>query len=67
MPIKASLSLDEARRLTLQSQGFGLPEARCQGPAALKKCLLNLGVLQIDSVNVLVRAHYLPVFSRFGI
>lgn len=66
MPNKESFSLKEARWLALQAQGFGRPCGRCPGPEGLKKCLLNLGVLQIDSVNVLVRAHYLPAFSRHG-
>lgn len=67
MSNKESFSLKEVRWLALQAQGFGRPCGRCPGPDGLKKCLQNLGVLQIDSVNVLVRAHYLPAFSRHGV
>jgi len=63
MPL--SLSLPEARHLALAAQGFtagsGAPK-----PATVKKLIERLGVLQIDSVNALVRAHYLPLFSRLG-
>jgi uncharacterized protein YcaQ len=42
-----------------------------QPPATIKAAQLNrmierLGVLQIDSVNAVVRSHYLPLFSRLG-
>ena len=59
-----SLSLKQARRLALSAQGFGKPQAAT--PAALKRMLQRLGVVQIDSVNALVRSHYLPLFSRLG-
>ncbi len=36
------------------------------GAAQLRKGVEQLGVLQIDSVNILVRAQYLPLFSRLG-
>ena len=58
------LSADEARRLALGAQGFAEPR-RADG-RALSRVLARTGLLQIDSVNVLQRAHYLPVFSRIG-
>lgn len=62
-----SFSLKQARRLALAAQGF----SGRQSPAPVKSGQLNrlierLGVLQIDSVNALVRSHYLPLFSRLG-
>ena len=62
-----TLSLREARRITLAAQGFGAP--RSSEPASrrdLKAMIGKLGVLQIDSVNVIARAHTLPGFSRLG-
>ena len=61
------MSLKEARRIALAAQGF----ARTRPAAAVStgrmlgvtRCL---GLHQIDSVNVLARAHYLPLFSRLG-
>ncbi|MHC6224657.1 winged helix-turn-helix domain-containing protein [Pseudomonas sp. X10] len=61
-----SLSLAQARRLALSAQGFGAASANPSAPGALKRMLMRLGVLQIDSVNALVRSHYLPLFSRLG-
>ncbi|MDX6326767.1 MAG: uncharacterized protein QOK15_3121 [Nocardioidaceae bacterium] len=62
----ASLSAAEARRVTLAAQGFlDRPHTR---PTArtLMRTVGRTGVLQIDSVNVLQRAHYMPLFSRMG-
>ncbi|WP_288434657.1 crosslink repair DNA glycosylase YcaQ family protein [uncultured Pseudomonas sp.] len=61
-----SLSLREARRLALRAQGFGNQPRGGAGPAALYRQAARLNVLQIDSVNALVRSHYLPLFSRLG-
>jgi uncharacterized protein YcaQ len=66
--LKAELSAAEARRIALTAQGFNAsrrPEG--VGAAQLRKAIGRLGLLQIDSVNVLVRAHYLPLFSRLGL
>ncbi|MGV9005787.1 MAG: winged helix-turn-helix domain-containing protein [Brevundimonas sp.] len=60
------LSAAQARRIALAAQGFG--PARPESPSArhLRKTARDLGVIQIDSVNVVSRTHYLPAFSRLG-
>lgn len=67
MPATLSFTLKQARRLALAAQGFDgrLPSASVQ-PSRLNRLIERLGVLQIDSVNALVRSHYLPLFSRLG-
>lgn len=67
MPATLSFTLKQARRLALAAQGFDgrSPPASVQ-PSRLNRLIERLGVLQIDSVNALVRSHYLPLFSRLG-
>jgi uncharacterized protein YcaQ len=55
-----------ARRIALAAQGFGARRPDKPGPAHLLRNLGRLHLHQIDSVNVLARAHYLPAFSRLG-
>lgn len=62
----ATLSLSQARRLALAAQGFNRPARAAAKPARLNQLLEQLGVVQIDSVNAVVRSHYLPLFSRLG-
>jgi uncharacterized protein YcaQ len=62
-----SLSLRQARRIALSAQGFtdpapaGAPDVR-----HLRRVIRRVGLLQMDSVNVLMRAHYMPLYSRLG-
>ncbi|MGH7706907.1 MAG: winged helix-turn-helix domain-containing protein [Vulcanimicrobiaceae bacterium] len=60
------LSIDQARRIALAAQGFGRPMTTTVDRAQTARIARRLGCLQIDSVNVLVRAHYLPLYSRCG-
>ena len=60
------LSLAEARQIALAAQGFGGPRPERVTAARWLKTVDQLSLHQIDSVNVLVRAHYLPAFSRLG-
>lgn len=50
----------------LRAQGFGVRPGRPPGARALLAAVRRLGLLQVDSVNVVARAHYLPLFSRLG-
>ncbi len=60
-----TLSLPEARRLAVASQGFG-PRPATPSVGHLRKLAARLHAFQIDSVNVLARAHYVPAFARLG-
>jgi uncharacterized protein len=55
-----------ARRIALGAQGFGVPRPENPGRRHVLSLADRLGLFQIDSVNVLARAHYLPAFSRLG-
>jgi uncharacterized protein YcaQ len=65
--MKDKLTAGEARRIALAAQGFGQPRPEGEvGKRQLVKLVERLGVVQIDSVNVVSRTHYLPAFSRLG-
>ena len=62
-----SLSLSEARRIALAAQAFDRP--RPAGPVNaghLRRLLRQIGLLQIDSVSIVLPAHYQVPFSRLG-
>jgi uncharacterized protein YcaQ len=61
-----SLSRSQARRIALAAQGFLDAPHATPTMATLNRTVRRTGVLQIDSVNVLQRAHYVPLFSRVG-
>ncbi len=61
-----SLSRAQARRVALVAQGFRDPRHTVPTMRTFSRTLARTGVLQVDSVNVLQRAHYMPLFSRMG-
>src|SRR5260370_19117878 len=63
---RRTLSIEEARRAVLWGQGFGNRSSNRITQRHLVTILKRVGMLQIDSVNVLMRAHYFPLFSRLG-
>lgn len=64
--MKESLSIAEARRIALAAQGFAQPRPAVVGTRQLNLAITRMATLQIDSVNVFARSHYLPLFSRLG-
>ena len=68
MTVPDSLSAAQARRIALAAQGFVDP---APGGAAdmrhLRRVLRRLHLIQMDSVNVLRRAHFMPLYSRLGL
>ena len=61
-----TLSPKTARRIALSAQGFGRTLPAAPGRKQVRDLARRLGVIQIDSVNVVTRTHYLPAFSRLG-
>jgi len=60
------LSPKIARRIALAAQGFCRTSPAAPGRTHVRDVVKRLGVVQIDSVNVVTRTHYLPAFSRLG-
>ena len=60
------IGLPLARRIALAAQGFGAKRPDAPGEVQLRRTVDRLHLFQIDSVNVLARAHYLPAYSRLG-
>jgi len=66
VPSPTAFSQAQARRIALVAQGFRDPRHTTPTMRTFTRTLARTGVLQVDSVNVLQRAHYMPLFSRMG-
>jgi uncharacterized protein YcaQ len=66
LPAAPTISAAQARRIALAAQGFGRPASPSVGTRQLNIAIEQLNLLQIDSVNVFERSHYLPLFARLG-
>ncbi len=67
MPVMESLSLQQARRIALGAQGLARPRPSGRVDRRhVRRVLGHVACIQIDSVNVLVRAQEMPLFARLG-
>jgi uncharacterized protein len=67
-PMPTRLTKSQARRIALAAQGFGVarPAPGTATARHIQRVIDTIAIVQIDSVNVLSRSHYLPFFSRLG-
>ena len=62
-----SISADQARRIALHAQGFGAKDRSTPvNRGHLRRLMRRLGIIQLDSVPVIIRTQYMPAFSRLG-
>ena len=64
-----NLTQAQARRIAIVAQGLAAPRP-APGQATMRhvqRVIDRVGIIQIDSVNVLTRSQYLPFFSRLGL
>ena len=54
----------ESRRILLAAQGLATPPATRSGPVSVQRLIERLGFVQVDSINVLERAHHLILQTR---
>ena len=67
LPSQTEISRDSARRIALAAQGFATPRPTGRiDRRHLRRVIDSVGLIQIDSVNVLVRSQEMPLFSRLG-
>ncbi|MCC9624629.1 winged helix DNA-binding domain-containing protein [Thalassospira sp. MA62] len=62
-----AISAKQARNLALVGQGFESNSDRPVTKRRILKTIRQTNMIQVDSVNVLTRAHYMPIFSRLGV
>ena len=67
VPAEFELSAAQARRAAIATQGLAAPRPRGRVDVRhLRRALDRVGIVQLDSVNVFDRSHYIPLFSRLG-
>lgn len=64
--VRLTLSRSEARRLAIQASGLARRRQGTPGRHQVLRAIARLNLLQMDSVSIVARAHYLPLFSRLG-